>query len=165
MGEMRKMEQPQKCLAVVRVRGVSDIFREIKQTMKMLHLQRNCHAVLVYNSPAYVGMLKKAQNYLTWGEISKETLVHLLKKRGRLVGERKLTDEYAQQVSRKSLDELAEAILKGEVDYNRLPNIKPVFRLHPPSNGFKGKVKQSYASGGVTGYRAEHINDLLKKMI
>jgi len=159
------MEQQRKCLAVVRVRGVSDIFREIKQTMKMLHLERNCHAALVDNRPAYLGMLRKAQNYLTWGEISKETLTLLLKKRGRLVGNKKLTDEYAQKVGHKSIDELVEALFKGEVEYNRLPSIKPVFRLHPPSKGFEGKVKRSYASGGVTGYRADAINDLLKQMI
>jgi len=162
---MIRMEQPRKCLAVVRVRGVSDIFREIKQTMKMLHLERNCHATLVNNRPAYLGMLRKAQNYLTWGEISKETLALLLKKRGRLVGDKKLTDEYAQKVGHKSIDDLVEALIKGEVEYNRLPNIKPIFRLHPPSKGFKGKVKKSYASGGVTGYRAEAMNDLLKQMI
>jgi len=159
------MEQQRRCLAVVRVRGVSDIFREINQTMKMLHLERNCHAALVDDRTAYLGMLKKAQNYLAWGEISKETLALLLKKRGRLVGDKKLTDEYAEKAGHKSLDELVEAIFKGEVEYNRLPNIKPVFRLHPPSKGFKGKVKKSYASGGVTGYRAEGINDLLKQMI
>jgi len=159
------MEQQRKCLAVVRVRGVSDIFREVNETMKMLHLERNCHATLVDNRPAYLGMLKKAQNYLTWGEVSKETLALLLKKRGRLVGDKKLTDEYAQKVGKNSLDELAEALCKGEVEFHGLPNIKPVFRLHPPSKGFKGKVKRSYASGGVTGYRAEAINDLLRQMI
>jgi len=159
------MEQQRKCFAVVRVRGVSDVFREINQTMKMLHLEQNCHATLVDNRPAYLGMLKKAQNYLTWGEVSKETLALLLKKRGRLVGNKKLTDEFAQKVGYKSLDELVEAIFRGDVEYNHLPNIKPVFRLHPPSKGFKGKVKKSYVSGGVTGYRTETINDLLKQMI
>jgi len=159
------MEQQRRCLAVVRVHGVSDVFREVDQCMKMLHLERNCHATLVDNRPAYLGMLKKAQNYLTWGEISKETLALLLKKRGRLVGDKKLTDEYAQEVGKKSLDELVEALYEGEVEFYRLPNIKPVFRLHPPSKGFKGKVKRSYASGGVTGYRAEAINDLLRQMI
>jgi len=133
--------------------------------MKMLHLERNCHATLIDNRPAYLGMLRKAQNYITWGEISKEMLAFLISKRGRLVGNKKLTDEYAQKVGHKSLDELVEALCNGEVEYNRLPNIKPVFRLHPPSKGFKAKVKRSYASGGVTGYRAGAINDLLKQMI
>jgi len=159
------MEPQRRCLAVVRVRGVSDIFREIKQTMKLLHLERNCHVTLVDGRPAYLGMLNKAQNYLTWGEVSKDTLALLLKRRGKLVGDKKLTDEYAQKIGYKSLDELVDAVFKGEVEYNRLLNIKPVFRLHPPSKGFKGKVKKSYASGGVTGYRAEAINDLLRQMI
>jgi large subunit ribosomal protein L30 len=159
------MEQQHKCLAVVRVRGLGSIFREVKETMKMLHLERNCHATLVDNRPAYLGMLRKAQSYLAWGEISKETLALLLKKRGRLVGDKKLTDEYAQKVGKNSLDDLADALFKGEVEFYSLPNIKPVFRLHPPSKGFKGKVKRSYASGGVTGYRAEAINDLLRQMI
>jgi len=159
------MEQPRKCLAVVRVRGVSDIYREIKETMNMLHLGRNCQATLVDDRPSYLGMLQKAQNYLTWGEISKETLALLLKRRGRLVGNKKLTEEYAQKVGKKSLDELAEALYKGELEFSRLSNVKPVFRLHPPSKGFKGKVKRSYASGGVTGYRGKAINSLLEQMI
>jgi len=41
--------------------------------------------------------------------------------------------------------------------------IKPVFRLHPPSKGFRGKVMRSYMAGGVTGYRGENINNLIKK--
>jgi len=159
------MGQSRKCLAVVRVRGVSDVYREINETMGMLHLGRNCHATLVDDRPSYLGMLKKAQNYLAWGEISKETLSLLLKKRGRLVGNKKLTDEYAQKVGKQSLDEVAEALCKGEVEFIRLPDIKPVFRLHPPSKGFKGKVKRSYASGGVTGDRGEAINSLLEQMI
>jgi len=159
------MEQRRTCLAVVRVRGVSDISREVNETMKMLHLERSCHATLVNNSPAYLGMLKKARNYLAWGEISRETLTLLLKKRGRLIGNKKLTDEYAQKAGKKALDELAEAILKGELEFHKLPNIKPIFRLHPPSGGFKGTVKRGYAAGGVTGYQKENINKLLKQMI
>ena len=158
------MTEQRKCLAVVRVRGVSDVFREINETMELLHLPRNCHATLVDNRPAYVGMLKKAQHFLTWGEISKENIALLLRKRGRLVGNKRLTDEYAKELGYKSLDELAEAIHKTRVEFNKLPRIKPVFRLHPPSKGFKGKVKKSYTTGGVTGYRRENINNLIKRM-
>jgi large subunit ribosomal protein L30 len=161
------MEQSaqKRCLAVVRVRGVSDIYREIKETMNMLRLQKNCHATLLDDRPAYLGMLQKAQNYLTWGEVSKETLALLLTKRGRLVGNRKLNDEYAQKAGKKSLDELAAAIVKGDIDFHSLPSMKPVFRLHPPSKGFRGKVKQSFAVGGAAGYRGEAINELLEHMI
>lgn len=159
------MEQPKKCLAVVRVRGVVDIYRGVKETMSMLRLERNCHATLIDNRPSTLGMLHKAQHYLAWGEISKETLTLLLKKRGRLIGDKKLSEEYAQKVGRKSLDDLVEALYNGEVEFHLLPNMKPVFRLHPPSKGFRGKVKRSFASGGVTGYQGEAINSLLEQMI
>jgi len=156
---------PKKCLAVIRVRGVSDIHRDIKETMRMLRLQRNCQATLVDNRPAYQGMLQKAQNYLTWGEISKETLKLLFARRGRLLGNKKLTDEYAKKIGKSSLDDLADALVKGEVDFGNLSGVKPVFRLHPPSKGFKGKVKRAFSSGGVAGYRGEAINKLLEQMI
>ncbi len=131
----------------------------------MLHLTRNCHATLIDDRPSYLGMLHKAKNYVTWGEVSKESVVLLLRERGRIIGNKKLTDEYIREVGYKSLNDLAEAIHKTEVEYNSLPNIKPVFRLHPPKKGFKGKVKKSYTAGGVTGYREEAINDLIKRMI
>jgi large subunit ribosomal protein L30 len=159
MGEKRK------CFVVVRVRGVSDISQEIRDTLNMLRLTRNCHATLIDDRPSYTGMLHKVQNCVTWGEISKENVALLLKKRGRLVGDKKLTDEYAQELGYKSLGDLTEATYKVEVEYSRLPKVKPVFRLHPPKKGFKGKVKRSYAAGGVTGYRGEAINALIKRMV
>jgi len=149
----------------VRVRGVIGISREIKDTLKMLHLTGNCHATLIDDRPSYLGMLHKAQNCVTWGEISKENVALLLKERGRLIGGKKLTGEYAQEIGYKSIDDLAEATHKLEVEYGCLPKVKPVFRLHPPKKGFKGKVKKSYSTGGVTGYRGEAINDLIKRMI
>ncbi len=158
-----KQAERRKCLAVVRVRGISDVYHEVRETMELLHLHRNCHATLVDDRPAYVGMLRKAQHFLTWGEVSKENVALLLRERGRLVGDKELTDEYAKEVGYKSLDELAEAIYEGKVEFSKLQRVKPVFRLHPPSKGFKGKVKRSYTAGGVTGYRGENINNLIKK--
>jgi large subunit ribosomal protein L30 len=169
MGEMRntmKSEAEQrKCLAVVRVHGRISVLGETSDTMKMLHLTRNCHVTLVDNRASYLGMLQKAQSYIAWGEVSKETVAILLKKKGRLVGDKKLTDEYAQKVGKKSLDDLAEAIFKGELEFQKLPDIKPIFRLHPPSRGYKGKIKRSFAAGGVSGYHGEAVNSLLEQMI
>jgi large subunit ribosomal protein L30 len=157
--------EKKKCLVAVRIRGMSDISQETKDTLNMLRLTRNCHATLLDDRPAYKGMLQKSKDYLTWGEVSQEIVALLLKKRGRLVGDKKLTDEYAKELGYKSLDDLAEAMFKLEVEYNGLPKVKSVFRLHPPKKGFKGKVKRSYAAGGELGYRGDAINDLLKRMV
>lgn len=149
----------------MRIRGVIGASREIKDTLKMLNLKRNYHAVLIDNRPSYLGMLNKVQNYVTWGEPSEEIVALMIKKRGRLNGDKKLTDEYVKKLGYKSLEELAKAICEGKIDYNKLPGIKPFFRLHPPSKGFKGKVKKSFGTGGETGYRGEAINELLERMI
>jgi len=159
------MDKQRKCLVAVRIRGLSDISQEIKDTMAMLRLTRNCHATLLDDRPAYNGMLRKSKDYLTWGEVSQENVALLLKKRGKLVGDKSLTDEYAKELDYESLDKLAEAIFKVEVEFSSLPEMKPVFRLRPPKKGFKGKVKRSFAAGGEAGYRGEEINDLLKRMV
>ena len=111
-----------------------------------------------------MGMLYRVQNYVTWGEVSKETVALLLKKRGRLAGNKKLTDEYIQKIGYKSLDALAEAIANCKAEYQKLPNVQPVFKLSPPSKGFKGKTKKSYGAGGEAGYRGEKISALIKRM-
>jgi len=131
----------------------------------MLRLARTNHAVLIDNRPAFMGMLKRAQNYVTWGEASKETVALMLQKRGRLAGNKKFTDEYAAKVGYKSLGELAEAVASCKVEYWKLIGVQPVFKLHPPSKGFKGKTKKSYGAGGEAGYRGEAINELIKRMV
>lgn len=158
------MKGKRKCLAVIRVRGLSGVFQEISETLQMLHLTRNCHATLIDDRPSYLGMLRKAKDYLVWGEVSREGVVLLLRKRGKLVGNKKLTEKYVQGIGYESIDDLAEAIYELKVEYSSLSGVKPLFRLHPPKKGFKGKVKKSYAAGGVTGYRGEVINDLIKRM-
>lgn len=157
--------QEDRCLAVVRVRGTVSASREVRETLQMLHLTRNNYAVLITESPSFLGMLKTAQNFVTWGEASKETVCTLIKERGRMAGNKKLTEEHAQKANYKSLEELAEAVYNCGVEYRKLPNIQPVFKLHPPSKGFKGKIKRGFVAGGELGYRGEKINELLKRMI
>jgi len=159
------LENQRKCFAAVRIRGLSDFSQEVKDTMEMLRLTRNCHATLLDDRPSYIGMLKKCKECITWGEVSKETIALMLKKRGRLIGNRKMTDDYAKELGYNSLDDLAEAIANLQVEFSSLPDVKPVFRLRPPKKGFKGKVKRSFAAGGEAGYRGEAINDLLKRMV
>ena len=154
-----------KCICAVRVRGTISASRDVRETLKILHLTRNNYAVLIDNRPSFIGMLKAAQNFITWGETSKEIVHMLITKKGRLVGNKKLTEEYAQTAGFKSLDELTEAIFNCRVEYLKLPNVQPVFKLHPPTKGFKRKIKKSYGTGGELGYRGEKINELIKRMV
>lgn len=149
---------------MVKVRGTISALREARETLELLRLARTNNAILIDNRPSFMGMLYRVQNYVTWGEVSKETVALMLQKRGKLAGGKKLTDESVETLGYKSIDGLAEAIAKCKTQYQKLPNVQPVFKLHPPKKGFKGKTKKSYAAGGEAGYRGEAINDLIKRM-
>ena len=162
---MTKKTNKCKCIVAVRVRGTVSARREARDTLDMLHLSKTNHAVLIDSRPAFTGMLQQVQAYVTWGEISPEMVTLMLTKRGRLLGNTKLTDEYAEKIGYKSLNALAEAIANCKTEYWKLPGLHPVFKLRPPTRGFKGKIKKSFRAGGESGYRGEAINDLVKRMV
>lgn len=162
---MAEEKKERKCIAVVRIRGTIRAPKQVRETFQMLHLTRNNHAVLIDNRPSYLGMLKTVQNFITWGEVSKEIVNMLIMERGRLAGNKKLTEEYTQKAGYRSLEELAEAVFSCLVEYSKLPSVHPVFNLHPPTKGYKGKIKKGYGVGGELGYRGEKINELIKRMI
>ena len=154
-----------KPIVVVRIRGVISAQREARDTLTLLRLDHTNLAILIDDRPSYRGMLQKINSYVTWGEVTKETVVTMLEKRARLVGNKKLTTEYLEKVGFKTFEDLAEAIMTGKVEHGKLPFMTPLFKLHPPSKGFKGNVKKSFKAGGEAGYRGEAINDLVKRMI
>jgi len=151
-------------LAVVRLRGNIKVRREMLDTLRMLGLTRVNHCVLLRGGDSEKGMLKKVKDMVTWGEINRETLLHLLKKRGRIRGELPLTEERVREWGFSSLEELADALLGGKVWVKDLPGLKKVFRLHPPRGGYRA-IKKSVKEGGDLGYRGEAINELLMRMI
>ncbi|KZX10742.1 50S ribosomal protein L30 [Methanobrevibacter filiformis] len=149
---------------VIRVRGTTGVNRDIAETLKMLRLTRINHAVLIEENPSFNGMLQKAKDYITWGEIDSETLVKIIAKRGRIVGGDKITDEYLLENSDySSIDELANGLLNSEIKAQDI-DMKPVFRLHPPRKGYES-IRLSFNEGGSLGFRGDLIKDLAKKMI
>lgn len=67
-------------IAVVRVRGQVRVREDIAKTMELLGIGKKNHCTLVEATPMKLGMIKKAQNYITWGEVNKETEDLLQKK-------------------------------------------------------------------------------------
>ena len=151
--------------AVIRVRGTIHVKPKIKKTLQLLRLHKVNHCILLEENDISKGMLQVAKDYITWGEINKDTLIKLLQSRGRLQGDKPITDGYIKSLkSYKNIDGLADAIMKGKIKYKDLPDIKPVFRLNPPKKGYEG-IKRSYRNKGALGYRGEEINQLLERMV
>lgn len=148
--------------AVVKLRSGINASKKVRDTLKTLGLRKNNHCVLVSETPGYKGMLQKVKDYVAWGEISRESLKNLLRRRAHLIGGKRLTQDHIQKMGFESFDTLADAILNGGIELRDVP-VKPVFKLHPPRKGHRG-IKKSFAWGGELGYHGDEINSLLYKM-
>ena len=93
---------------VVRARSDVKVERSIKETMGMLNLTRVNHAVIIPENPQYNGMLQKAKDYITWGNADAKLVEKMISERGRLVGDKPVTD----------------ADVKGATDYKSIKDFK-----------------------------------------
>lgn len=150
--------------AVVQVRGTVNTRKEIKDTLKMLRLHHVNHCVIVPDTPAYQGMIRKVKDYVAYGEIDSDTLTTVLETRGRLSGNDKLSEEYVKENSQYgSIREFADAVAENKAMITDLPGLKPVLRLHPPRKGYR-TIKRTYQQGGALGNYGDDINSLIYRM-
>lgn len=132
---MSEESKPNKKFAVVRVRGLVRVRKDINYTMDLLRLYRKNYCVLI--DAKNIGMIKKVKDYVTYGEIDQETEDLLIKKKGE-----KTKDNAGKEVMKK---------------FFRLNSPKKGF-------GRKG-IKISFSKSGALGYRGNKINDLIKRML
>lgn len=151
---------------VVRVRGSVNTTTDVSTALRKLRLLRVNSSTIIRLTPPVEGMLRQAKEYLLWGRIDKNMLRLLLLKRGRLPGNRRLSDENISKFTRhKSLDELVESVWLSTSPRDALKPVKPVFRLTPPKGGFKRSVKKNVKKGGVLGDWGNRVNQILKRMV
>lgn len=151
--------------AVIRIRGHAKIRRTTVDTMKIMRLTRPNHCVVVRKDETSKGMLQNAKDYITWGEVSHETIARLLHQRGEVVGGARLTDAYVKENSKyPSILSLSKAIESGEADLGDVKGLKQVVRLPPPRQGYEG-IKRAWNDGGAQGYRGAEIEKLIDRML
>ena len=153
-------------VAVIRVRGRVDVRPDVRHTLTSLRLHRVNHCVLLKNDSTTKGMLHVVKDWTTWGEISKESLLELIKKRATRSGGKRglLEDEVKENTTYESMDDLIECLFTTKVPIKNIEGIKPIFRLHPPRKGYSG-IKKAFTQGGALGYRGNAINKLIRQMI
>lgn len=152
-----------KRIIAVRVRGTVKVRKDINDTLAMLNLTKPHHATVIDDRPSYKGMLEKAKDYLTYGEIEQSVLEALIGKWARSKGNKRISEEYVKEKTGQTIPQFAESVIKFEKELDQL-EIKNLFRLHPPRKGHKD-IKRAFSQGGSLGYRGESINDLVRRMI
>ena len=140
-------------IAIIRIAGLVNMKIEIEETLFRARLRRKYCCVILKESPELTGILKKIRNVVAYGNINEETLVALLKARGKVLEDTKAKLQNHEKLAKeimagKKLDEL---------------KIKPFFRLHPPRGGLKNS-KLHYPRGTL-GDHKEDINKMIMKML
>ena len=137
-------------IAIIRIKGLVNVKGDIEETLYRLRLRKKYSCVLIKDKDKT--LLEAIKNKIAFGEINNETLIMLLSKRGRRIGDKPISesaDIMAKKIEEgKSLDEL---------------KIKPFFRLQPPRGGFKKSTKLLYPRG-VLGENKD-INELVRRML
>ena len=139
-------------IALIRISGIVNMNIRMEETLSRLRLRRKFACVVIKETPEALGMIKKIRNFVAFGKINEETLVALLKARGK-----KLEDSKGK-IS--DPEKIAKEIMAGK-NLETL-GVKPFFRLHPARGGIKSKL---HYPRGVLGDHKEDINKLIMKML
>ena len=150
--------------AAVRIRGTVGIRREVRDTLNMLRLSGVNSCSILQEDPTSKGMLGLVKDWITYGEVDKETLVALMKKRLRLNGNKRVDENVLKKVAGfDSFDAFADALISSKTKLKSFEQLQPFFRLTPPSKGF-ASIKEHYPKGDL-GYRGKEIKELLERMM
>ena len=140
-----KSDLDNKLVAVVRVRGKIGVRKNINETLSRLNVPRVNSAALVFGTASNLGMIKKCNDFVTFGVIDAQTLEKLLVRKG-------------VKPAKADIDALTSGSKKAK-EVLSLP-----IRLKPPKHGWED-TKLSFSNGGSLGYRGEAINALLSRMV
>ena len=140
-----KSDLDNRLIAVLRVRGRIGVRRTIKETLERMNIPRVNSLALLFGNESNMGMIKKCNDFVTYGAISEEMLGKVIEKNG-------------VKISKEDVNALMEGSKKPR-ELMRLP-----IRLKPPRHGHRS-IKSGFSSGGAMGYRGDAMNDLLKRMV
>ncbi len=141
-------------IAIIRISGIPEMPQKAGITLDRLRLRKKFTCVLLNELPENLGMIRKVENFTAFGKIDKDTLIELIKMRGKMAGGKKGKID-AEKVAH---DLLNSKTPKKISDFG----LKPFFALHPPRGGIDSKT---HYPRGVLGNSKEGINKLIRRML
>lgn len=141
-------------IAIIRIAGMLGKTQKIVETFTRMNLLRKYCCVLIDDKSESMGMLANVRDFVAYGPISEETLVKLLKDRGRIIGDSSARIENPEKIAKELIAGKKLSELK----------IKSFFRLHPPRKGIDSTLYYGQKKG-VLGNNKEDINKLILRML
>jgi len=153
--KVKKIEK-NSTLAVIRISGLVNVKKEIKNTLDRMRLRRKYTCTLINSSDKNVlGMLEKVKHYVAYGTIDESTLLLLIKNRAKID-----KNDKSNKKTNINPEEMTKELINGKT--LKQLGLKPFFRLHPPRKGIKSKLQYPK---GVLGNNKKDINKLIERMI
>ena len=142
-------------LCVVKIRSTIRCGPQVRRGMETLKLNKLYSCSIIDKTEQNMGVLKVIDSWVTYGEINKDMMKKLLKRRSRVSNRKAL--EWKDDDLQTFVDQLYEG--KSTI---KSAKIKETFHLHPPLKGFEKRGKKTpFGIKGAFGYRGEDINKLL----
>ena len=141
-------------IAIIRISGIPEMPERAAETLNRMRLRKKFACILLSEKQENAGMINKVDNFTAYGKIDKETLIELIKARGKLIGGKKGKID-AEHIAHELLDSKTE---KKLIDFG----LKPFFSLHPPRGGIDSK---KHFPKGVLGNHGDKINELIRRML
>lgn len=139
-------------IAVIRISGMVKVKRDVEETLDRMRLRRKYACVLIHKNKDTMGMIKKVKYYIAYGEIDRDVLEKLIKKRAESIEGRK-----------KEIKIDVKKVVDGLLEGKKLSDfkLKEFFRLHPPRKGINSKLQYPK---GVLGDN-KNISKLIERML
>merc|ERR1712166_1238679 len=169
------VEDEQKLLFVMRMRGINGMHPKTRHIMKVLRLLQINNGVFIKVNKATMNMLVKVDPYIMYGYPNLKTVRDLVYKRGfaKINGQRvPITDN--NMIEEALSEKTNGAIICLEDLVHEIYTVGPFFKectkflwpvkMNNPVGGFS-RIRHHFVEGGDAGNREGYVNDLIRRML
>lgn len=166
------VEEEPKYFLVTRIKGLNKVPPKEKKILQLFRLRQLHNAVLIRNNKASMTMLRRIEQYVTYGKPTHSVIRALVYKRGyaKLNKQRipltsnLIIEEGLGQFGIKCVEDLIHELYTCGPHFKQANNFLWPFKLNSPTGGLQAK-RHPYLNMGDFGPREEYINDFIRRML
>jgi len=165
-------ENDAKVLLVVRIKGITNVAPQVKKALNKLRLRYLNSAAFVKADKTNLNLIKKVENFITFGIPSRKLVSELIYKRayGRVnkkrvpISSNQIIEDNLGKAGLICIEDLVHEIYTAGDNFTLANDFVWSFKLNAPTAPLKNKSK-AFIAGGVWGNREDKISDLVQSMI
>jgi len=166
------VEEQQKLVFVVRIKGINKIAPKPRKILQLLRLLQINNGVFIRLTKATQEMLTVINPYIAYGYPNLKSVRELIYKRGYgkidkqriALTDNQLIEDNLGKFGIVCMEDLIHEIYTVGPNFKQASNFLWPFKLSNPTGGFRTRKFKHFVEGGDLGNREENINALIKQM-